>query len=61
MSGWGALSWQGPSSERLQQVYVPYVPNEECEKVYSDIRPHKLCAGIVGKDACQGDSGEIFD
>ncbi|KAL7015951.1 hypothetical protein ACKWTF_016745 [Chironomus riparius] len=57
VSGWGNLLWQGSSPERLQKVYVPYVPNEECEKIYSSIRISSLCAGEKGVDACQGDSG----
>lgn len=54
VSGWGTLTWQGSSSERLQQVYVPAVSNEECAKAYNNIRDHKICAGAVGVDSCQG-------
>jgi trypsin len=54
VSGWGTLTWSGSSPERLQKVYVPAVSNEDCSKVYSNIREHKICAGIVGKDSCQG-------
>lgn len=54
VSGWGTLEFRGSSPERLQKVYVPYVNNEICAKSYSSIRPHKLCAGIEGKDSCQG-------
>ncbi|KAL7015950.1 hypothetical protein ACKWTF_016744 [Chironomus riparius] len=57
VSGWGALLWQGSSPERLQKVYVPYVPNEECARIYGNIRVTSLCAGREGVDACQGDSG----
>ena len=54
VSGWGALLWQGSSPERLQKVWVPYVPNEECAKIYGNIRVTSLCAGEEGVDACQG-------
>lgn len=57
VSGWGTLEFRGSSSERLQKVIVPAVSNEECAKAYGNIRDHKICAGIVGRDACQGDSG----
>ncbi|CRL07771.1 CLUMA_CG020725, isoform A [Clunio marinus] len=57
VSGWGALSWQGSSPERLQKVYVPAVSNEQCARAYSNIRDHKICAGAEGLDSCQGDSG----
>lgn len=53
-SGWGTLVWQGSAPERLQKVYVPAVSNEDCAKVYTNIRPNKICAGIVGRDSCQG-------
>lgn len=54
VSGWGALKWQGSGPERLQKVFVPYVPNDVCAEIYNNIRPGSICAGIVGKDACQG-------
>lgn len=55
VSGWGALQWGASSSpERLQSVYVPAVSNEDCAKAYSNIRDHKICAGSVGLDSCQG-------
>lgn len=57
VSGWGTLTWQGSSPERLQQVTVPAVSNEECAKAYTNIRTHKICAGAEGLDSCQGDSG----
>lgn len=53
VSGWGALEWSGSSPERLQQVYVPAVSNEDCAKVYNNVRAHKICAGVVGRDSCQ--------
>ena len=60
VSGWGTLEFRGSAPERLQKVIVPAVSNEECELAYGNIRAHKICAGIVGRDACQGDSGKII-
>lgn len=54
VSGWGRLSFGGSSPERLQKVYVPYVPNEQCSKIYWYIRHTSICAGKAGVDACQG-------
>lgn len=54
VSGWGALAWQGSAPERLQSVIVPAVSNEDCSKVYSNVRDHKICAGEEGRDSCQG-------
>ena len=60
VSGWGTLEFRGSAPERLQKVIVPAVSNEECAKAYGNIREHKICAGIVGRDACQGDSGKFI-
>lgn len=49
VSGWGTLEFRGSSPERLQKVFVPAVSNEDCAKAYSNIRPHKICAGIEGR------------
>ena len=56
--GWGALWFEGPSSEELMQVSVPITNNQGCQNKVTD--PLKqLCAGYDGggKDSCQGDSG----
>lgn len=60
VSGWGTLTWQGSSPERLQQVIVPAVSNQDCAKAYNNIRDHKICAGAVGVDACQGEISKLF-
>lgn len=56
--GWGALYFEGYSSQKLMQVSVPITNNSGCiEKV---IYPAKqVCAGydLGGSDSCQGDSG----
>ncbi|XP_069995188.1 transmembrane protease serine 9-like isoform X2 [Penaeus vannamei] len=58
-TGWGKLTEDGEESEMLQEVELPIVPQEECEKQYSPliIAGYFLCAGQEGKDACQSDSG----
>lgn len=64
VSGWGSTKENGSYVLSLREVTVPYVPLEQCQKLYSDSESHisqnMLCAGLVGiggKDACQGDSG----
>lgn len=53
----------GPSSAWLQEVIVPIVDNQQCERAYGNTRAlidnRIICAGFArgGKDACQGDSG----
>lgn len=54
VSGWGTLTWQGSTPERLQKVFVPAVSNEVCALRYNNIRAHKICAGEEGVDSCQG-------
>jgi len=54
VSGWGTLQSGGTSPEQLHKVYVPAVSNEDCALAYNNIRDFKLCAGIVGRDSCQG-------
>lgn len=58
-TGWGQTceSVCG-TSETLRAVKVPIVENDRCSKLYGfKVIPSLLCAGIGGKDACQGDSG----
>ncbi|XP_037794734.1 transmembrane protease serine 9-like isoform X2 [Penaeus monodon] len=58
-TGWGKLEEDGEESEMLQEVELPIVPQDECEKQYApiSIAGHFVCAGEEGKDACQSDSG----
>ncbi|XP_077294236.1 venom protease isoform X2 [Arctopsyche grandis] len=64
IAGWGALSFQGPTASRLQELQIPVVTNDECKQAYTRFKSQVidqrvLCAGYAkgGKDACQGDSG----
>lgn len=65
VTGWGATDERnGTLPTVLQEVTVPYVQQEVCEKLYSHltskISKNMLCAGFVGigkKDSCGGDSG----
>lgn len=65
VTGWGALSEGGASSNILQMVEVPIVTNESASPFYDpifgegSITPDMLAAGFTegGADACQGDSG----
>jgi trypsin len=63
--GWGSEYARGPESSQLQEVYVPIVDQQTCQKDYNApkyqyINPElHVCAGYSeGKrDACTGDSG----
>ncbi|QQP37820.1 Trypsin-1, partial [Caligus rogercresseyi] len=58
VSGWGTISFQGPSSDELRAVTVQVVSDEDCEDAYPEmIDETMICAADSGKDSCQGDSG----
>jgi secreted trypsin-like serine protease len=62
VSGWGAISENGPASDKLLFVDVPVVSTAECNKPESydgRITDQMFCAGFRagGLDSCQGDSG----
>ncbi|NWI12662.1 TM11C protease, partial [Crypturellus soui] len=62
ITGWGALTNDGPTPNVLQEATVKLIDSNTCnrEEVYDgDITPRMLCAGYLegGVDACQGDSG----
>lgn len=65
-TGWGTTAQVEPGdflpivlSDRMQEVEVPVVSDEECLIAYPiGFRPaHEMCAGRGGKGACVGDSG----
>ncbi|MGW0523174.1 S1 family peptidase [Crossiella sp. NPDC003009] len=43
--------------DRMQEVDVPLISNDECAVSYPETSDRDLCAGKTGKDTCQGDSG----
>jgi secreted trypsin-like serine protease len=61
VTGWGATSEGGSGSNRLMQVTVPIVSDQECANSYGNSfdAATMICAGLRGggKDSCQGDSG----
>ena len=59
ISGWGTLESGGDQPDTLQEVLVPLVSKERCERAYGSLHDSMLCAGLDkgGKDSCQGDSG----
>ncbi|XP_057564427.1 serine protease 38 [Hippopotamus amphibius kiboko] len=61
-TGWGSISQQGDTTDKLQEVQLPLVPLRLCQLLYghpSHILPDMLCAGDIRdlKTACEGDSG----
>ncbi|XP_076241295.1 trypsin 5G1 [Calliopsis andreniformis] len=62
VTGWGATTEGGSTTERLQAVNVPIISKQSCSAAYEDyggLPSGQICAAVPegGKDACQGDSG----
>lgn len=67
VSGWGRTKEGGKTSGTLRVVKVPLVSRALCRQTYEKpynyydsgftILDSQICAGIVGKDSCQFDSG----
>lgn len=68
VAGWGKTQEGGETSNVLQELMVPVLKNEVCQRSYEAIRLYfgdnqfdraVICAGVLagGKDTCQGDSG----
>jgi len=62
VSGWGTLASDGQMPDKLMEVTVPYVTNDECnsaEAYNGQVQATEMCGGLKvgGKDSCQGDSG----
>lgn len=60
--GWGSTRVGGGPESKLRQVQVPMVSQSNCASAYSNvgqvsIDDTKMCAGLGGKDSCNGDSG----
>ncbi|XP_035892979.1 trypsin delta-like [Anopheles stephensi] len=58
VTGWGHLAYRGKVVENLQMVRLDVVSREICNQSWTGyITADMICAGGVGKDACNGDSG----
>ncbi|KAJ0173237.1 hypothetical protein K1T71_011413 [Dendrolimus kikuchii] len=60
VTGWGKTPY-GPLSDQLMQVSIPILPSRVCRQTYLRfkhvITPRMFCAGDVGMDSCEADSG----
>ncbi|XP_029797585.1 serine protease 38 [Suricata suricatta] len=61
-TGWGVISRQGHTSDRLQEAQMPLIPRLLCQLLHghpSYVTPDMLCAGNIRdvKNVCEGDSG----
>lgn len=60
VSGYGLMSTNGILANYLMSVKLKYVNHKSCSNKYKiKLRGSMICAGIRGKDSCQGDSGGI--
>ncbi|XP_053685368.1 transmembrane protease serine 9-like [Sabethes cyaneus] len=58
IAGWGRTEMFGEPSKILLKATIPLANNAECEKwSRTNVTDKQLCAGMVGVDACAGDSG----
>ena len=61
ISGWGKTSEGGSQSDILMKGIVSIISRQKCsilyEKAVKTITNQMICAGSLGKDTCQGDSG----
>jgi trypsin len=58
VSGYGRVASNGAVAGCLRSVTVPIVRYDTCHTRYRDlIDDENICAGSVGLDSCQGDSG----
>ncbi|GMH36815.1 hypothetical protein BSKO_04688 [Bryopsis sp. KO-2023] len=57
-AGWGRISERGPLPEVLQFAdQVEYLPNENCEGTWPDLRGNMLCSFSPSQGVCKGDGG----
>uniref|UniRef100_A0ACB8E9J0 Uncharacterized protein n=1 Tax=Sphaerodactylus townsendi TaxID=933632 RepID=A0ACB8E9J0_9SAUR len=58
-TGWGLTHHTNKDTpEKLQQVALPLLTNEECKKYWGNrIADVMVCAGAAGASSCMGDSG----
>lgn len=55
--GFGRLKYRGPSSTSLQKINLTVMEHGACETLFRKKKPQMFCAGGLGQDSCQGDSG----
>lgn len=61
VTGWGTTSSGGSVSQTLRVVNVAIVNHNVCRVAYAffgSVGDYEICAGGLGHDSCQGDSGE---
>jgi Trypsin len=57
VTGFGTMQWgTNQFPDVLMGVRVPVLSNAECQLIYAneEILDQHICAGAVGRDACQG-------
>lgn len=57
VTGWGAVSEDGDSSNTLLTATVPLVDDASCSAQLDTDAITEVCAGGIGTDTCYGDSG----
>nr|XP_032522486.1 venom serine protease Bi-VSP-like [Danaus plexippus plexippus] len=59
IAGWGNVDNRGAAKSHMQVAQLPVLENSKCRRVYElrVIDERVMCAGVTGKDSCNGDSG----
>uniref|UniRef100_A0A8C5QTR2 Peptidase S1 domain-containing protein n=1 Tax=Leptobrachium leishanense TaxID=445787 RepID=A0A8C5QTR2_9ANUR len=60
VAGWGHIKLTGKKTDTLQEVSVPVISREKCNRrdyYDNEITTAMMCAGEKSKDSCEGDSG----
>ncbi|KAM4809907.1 complement factor D [Rhinophrynus dorsalis] len=60
VAGWGQMKLTGKKPDTLQEVPVPVISRELCNRrdyYDNEITENMMCAGERNKDSCEGDSG----
>ncbi|XP_046971427.1 CLIP domain-containing serine protease 14D-like [Vanessa cardui] len=59
IAGWGTTD-SGSKSATLRKVDIPILTASDCFEQKTETTPNQFCAGELGKDSCDGDSGGPF-